>query len=554
MSSHLVAANQAMTVPVRLSYLVCATPRSGSGLLCGGLMATARAGYPDEFFSPTHVHRFMGDWGIRSDESTPSTPRTQPGVDYLQAVWVHASLGGVVGIKIHWYQLEWAIQRGLVEFDALFRGPPGSRPSRLIFLRRADTLGQAISLLIAAATHVYYDGNLTKRVAKASSSGTNYTTKYTYNDGDQLTKVTDPVSRIYKFWYCNCGRLKAVQYPNGTFSWNDVNAVHAVSAVYNRHGTLPATLPSSVPTDASPIVDYAYTYNLDGKKTQEVRSGGGLTTETTSYQYDNLGRLSHVDLPGSISRDYNYDLDSNRTSIVENSVTVATYTYDANVLDELTSATAGGTTSYTYTNDGQAKTRGSDVINWDGRGRHYGGTFGGNAVDYSFDATGFRRQRVAGGVTKHYRLGGLFYTDASATINGTWVDTTFGNLAFFSGPPTTGSTVSYTYYNDHGDLAAEANSSGARPVAYTYDAFGSLRPPTTLPANIAAQAWLGAHDKKFDTTSSLMEMGVRTYDPAIGRFLSLDPIEGGSLNGYDYALQDPLNTFDLDGTIGYASS
>lgn len=42
-------------------------------------------------------------------------------------------------------------------------------------------------------------------------------------------------------------------------------------------------------------------------------------------------------------------------------------------------------------------------------------------------------------------------------------------------------------------------------------------------------------------------MGVRLYDPTTGRFLQTDPIPGGSANAYDYAGQDPINQFDLDG-------
>jgi LPS sulfotransferase NodH len=37
-------------IDVTLTYLVCATPRSGSTLLCESLKATGRAGRPEEYF------------------------------------------------------------------------------------------------------------------------------------------------------------------------------------------------------------------------------------------------------------------------------------------------------------------------------------------------------------------------------------------------------------------------------------------------------------------------------------------------------------------------
>ncbi|MCK9876711.1 hypothetical protein MXD59_13140 [Frankia sp. Ag45/Mut15] len=42
-------------------------------------------------------------------------------------------------------------------------------------------------------------------------------------------------------------------------------------------------------------------------------------------------------------------------------------------------------------------------------------------------------------------------------------------------------------------------------------------------------------------------MGVRLYDPSLGRFLQTDPEAGSSDNPYDCAHQDPHNTFDLNG-------
>ncbi len=168
----------------------------------------------------------------------------------------------------------------------------------------------------------------------------------------------------------------------------------------------------------------------------EVRTGGGLTTETSAYFYDDLGRLSQVTLPDGTIRLYTFDLDSNRTSLVENGLTVATYTYDPNKLDQLATVTQGGTTAYSYNVDGHVSGRGSDALTWDGRDRHSGGTFGGTSVSYGFDAAGFRRMRTGAGTTTHYRLSGLYETNTSGTILSTDSAGPAGDLAHDAGPPT----------------------------------------------------------------------------------------------------------------------
>ncbi len=84
---------------------------------------------------------------------------------------------------------------------------------------------------------------------------------------------------------------------------------------------------------------------------------------------------------------------------------------------------------------------------------------------------------------------------------------------------------------------------GTVTSTYRHDEFGV---PLTA-GDDRAFAWLGAKQRRTDLRSGVIKMGVRSYVPSLGRFLQVDPVEGGSANAYDYANQDPVNQFDLDG-------
>lgn len=177
---------------------------------------------------------------------------------------------------------------------------------------------------------------------------------------------------------------------------------------------------------------------------------------------------------------------------------------------------------------------------------------GSTTVTYSRDVTDRIVSRTVGGSVLRYGYGGA--GDVGAAVldaNSNVLERTIGLPGGVLVTKKAGGDV-WSYPNIHGDISVQASAVGAKQgVTLRYDPFGNPTGghPDQLSGN-ADYGWLGQHQRLSEREPGLpaiIEMGARMYDPTIGRFLEIDPVEGGSCNDYDYTCNDPINQLDLDG-------
>jgi RHS repeat-associated protein len=177
-------------------------------------------------------------------------------------------------------------------------------------------------------------------------------------------------------------------------------------------------------------------------------------------------------------------------------------------------------------------------------------------VTYTRDATDRIVARSAAG-EQTTRNGYSGAGDAPALVldsNNTVIQATLAlpGGAMLSYKPAAPVSSTWSYPGIQGSIAAQSTQTGTKQGAtkvFDPDGIpvaGGL--PDTDPGNMDG-AYLGAAQRPLEHAGGLqpvIEMGARQYHPVLGRFLEIDPVEGGGANDYGY-VTDQIGQQDLTG-------
>jgi RHS repeat-associated protein len=424
-------------------------------------------------------------------------------------------------------------------------------------IRAYDTLGRMTSYTDAdgnASTTTY---DLVSRPATTNDGKATQT--YTYDGGSErrglVTQVVDSQAGTFTALYDAAGAVKTQNWPNGIVVAVDTEEAGAPSAV--RY-----TYPACGQTDCT---IYSETASVDAHDLWATRDS---TFSRQELGYDKAGRLTSVaDRLGDaecVTRTYTFSTASNRTGLT---------TYDADATGACQTTTSSSVANWTYDTADRLTTPGTV---YDAIGRTTtmpsGDTVTGDtAITVAYYVNDAVRQVTQGSTQTTYTADVVGKRVRSTTVVG---DTTAEKTFHYSGDTDSPiwteedgwysrivagfSSVSGIYTgvaghvewkiaNLHGDLVATIldPDDGVADV-HEADEHGLSR---AGPALGQRYGYLGAAQRAADNPGGLITMGARLYNPATSRFLSVDPVYGGSANPYEYATGDPVNKLDVSGEL-----
>jgi RHS repeat-associated protein len=369
-----------------------------------------------------------------------------------------------------------------------------------------------------------------------------------------LTKLTDSAAGIFTASYNADGMMVKRGLPNGLTAETTFDATGASTGLtYTKASNCGASctwlsfsadqsIYGQTLSETGTFAADRYAYDRAGRliEAQETPVGGNCTTR--SYGYDkNSNRLALTTIPSTLGgacgtgsateKKYSYD---KADHLVDSGVVYDNF----GRITTLPAADAGGKALMTTY-------FGTDMVATQSQG--------GVTNTFELDSSLRQRSRLQGGAglegTEIFHYDNPGDSPAWTERGSVWTRHIVGIGGELAALQESGKEITLPLTNLHGDVVATAAINPAVTAlkgTYAYDEFGNLTSGT--PGRFG---WLGGLQRRTELPSGIVQMGARSYIPTIGRFLSSDPIAGGSANAYDYGNADPVNQFDPSGSAPY---
>ncbi|MDL2144388.1 DUF6443 domain-containing protein [Flavobacterium tructae] len=298
--------------------------------------------------------------------------------------------------------------------------------------------------------------------------------------------------RAYGYKYDKLNRLKeSISAKNGA-----VNNAYNENLWYDKNGNITGLNRNGNSETAQLIDNLVYNYSNDNKSNQLVR--------VTDSSLKNLGFTEG----SNTGDDYSYDLNGNMISDTNKNITAITYNH-LNLPTKVTFATTGN-------------------------------------IVYIYNAAGQKLQKIVSetgktAITTDY-LGGYQYDNSVLKF--------FPTAEGYVEP--SGSSFKYIFqYKDHlGNVRLSYDQTLAIKEENNYYPFGLKQEGyNNVKTGVENKFKYNSKELQDELGLNMYDYGARNYDPAIGRWMNIDPLAEKSrrFNPYTYALDNPVFFIDPDG-------
>ncbi len=341
----------------------------------------------------------------------------------------------------------------------------------------------------------------------------------TYRSDNVVSNWQPGVTGTRKYLYDSFGRVqddviydpKGAELARTTFTYDAVDNITKKSVSGQGGDTggsytydLASRLTGWQPSSATSENGVSYTWDGTNNRLTEK-----ATTSAREWQYDQRDRPTSVSTTASDSTS-SVSISSNPRGDI---TSIGSRALVYNAFDELISDSA---TTYEYDALGRMVTRGDQNILYSGLDNQPVATVGGTGL----------REFVAPGIDG---AGGATF-DLSTKA------------------------VAHLLANSHDDTTTRLEWAGGLAATSRRDPFGA---PVSPNQQLQASTYSGYQGDWTDPSSGTVRMGVRWYEPSLGRFLTRDTatlpvVHGGATNRFTYADANPTNITDSTGHVGVA--